>query len=421
METYAKILMIAVPSFLGLVILEKSYGYFVKKDVPRFFDLIASLSSGITNSVKDVLQLSFTILSYAWLVDHVAIFTIENKLATYIIAFVALDLSGYWVHRIAHSINFFWNKHAIHHSSEEFDLACALRQSISSFVGIFTIFLLPAAILGVPAQVVAVVGPIQFFAQFWYHTVYIKKMGFLEHILVTPSHHRVHHAINKEYIDKNLAQIFIIWDKIFGTFQEELDSAPCVYGISRPPSTWNPIKINFQHLFLLIKDAYRSPNLMDKLTIWFKPTGWRPAGFDEKYPVDKITNPYTYKKYTTKTDLSSKVWIFIQFMFTAYLMLMLYCHIADLNFYQMIAVGVFIYLNVYTYSEYMDGNKSWFMMEILKNVIFIVVLSSPYLDGLFSNNMSLKIMTAGLLVVFSISSFLIKDSRNDAKTSFATT
>jgi alkylglycerol monooxygenase len=288
-------------------------------------------------------------------------------------------------------------------------------------VGIFTIFLLPAAILGVPAQVVAVVGPIQFFAQFWYHTVYIKKMGFLEHILVTPSHHRVHHAINKEYIDKNLAQIFIIWDKIFGTFQEELDSAPCVYGISRPPSTWNPIKINFQHLFLLIKDAYRSPNLMDKLTIWFKPTGWRPAGFDEKYPVDKITNPYTYKKYTTKTDLSSKVWIFIQFMFTAYLMLMLYCHIADLNFYQMIAVGVFIYLNVYTYSEYMDGNKSWFMMEILKNVIFIVVLSSPYLDGLFSNNMSLKIMTAGLLVVFSISSFLIKDSRNDAKTSFATT
>jgi alkylglycerol monooxygenase len=116
METYAKILMIAVPSFLGLVILEKSYGYFVKKDVPRFFDLIASLSSGITNSVKDVLQLSFTILSYAWLVDHVAIFTIENKLATYIIAFVALDLSGYWVHRIAHSINFFWNKHAIHHS-----------------------------------------------------------------------------------------------------------------------------------------------------------------------------------------------------------------------------------------------------------------------------------------------------------------
>jgi alkylglycerol monooxygenase len=420
METYAKILLIATPSFLLLVILEKAYGYFVKKDIPRFFDLVASLSSGVTNSVKDVLQLSFTIISYKWLVDHVAVFSIENKLATYIIAFMALDLSGYWVHRIAHSINFFWNKHAIHHSSEEFDLACALRQSISSFVGIFTIFLLPAAILGVPSQVIAVVAPIQFFAQFWYHTTYIKKMGFLEHILVTPSHHRVHHAINKEYMDKNLAQIFIFWDKLFGTFQEELESAPPVYGISRPPSTWNPIKINFQHMFLLIKDAWRAPDLMDKLTIWFKPTGWRPAGFEEKYPVDKISNPYTYIKYATKTDLMSKIWIFAQFMFTAYAMMMLYGHIADLNIYQMLGVGVFIYLNVYTYSEFMDGEETWFMMEIIKNLIFVAILSTTYIDGLFSDSLPLKIGTAAVLIVFSLFSFLIKDSRKDAKTNFQT-
>jgi alkylglycerol monooxygenase len=420
METYAKILLIATPSFLLLVFLEKAYGYFVKKDIPRFFDLVSSLSSGVTNSVKDVLQLSLTIISYKWLVEHVALFTIENKPATYIIAFLALDLSGYWVHRIAHSVNFFWNKHAIHHSSEEFDLACALRQSISSFIGIFTIFLLPAAVLGVPNAVIAVVGPIQFFAQFWYHTTYIKKMGFLEHILVTPSHHRVHHAINKEYMDKNLAQIFIIWDKIFGTFQEELESAPPVYGISRPSSTWNPIKINFQHLFLLIRDAWRAPDLMDKLTIWFKPTGWRPAGFEEKYPVAKITNPYTYQKYMTKTDLMSKIWIFAQFMFTAYAMMMLYGHIADLNLYQMLGVGVFIYLNVYTYSEFMDGEENWFLMEIMKNLIFISILSTPYIDGLFSGSNPLKIGTAAVLVGFSIFSFIIKDSRKDAKTNYQT-
>jgi alkylglycerol monooxygenase len=410
--------LIATPSFLLLVFLEKAYGYFAKKDIPRFFDLIGSLSSGITNSVKDVLQLSLTIMSYQWLVGHVSIFTIENKPATYIIAFLALDLSGYWVHRISHSVNFFWNKHAIHHSSEEFDLACALRQSISSFIGIFTIFLLPAAVLGVPNAVIAVVGPIHFFSQFWYHTVYIKKMGFLEHILVTPSHHRVHHAINKEYMDKNMAQIFIFWDKIFGTFQEELESAPPVYGISRPPTTWNPIKINFQHMFLMIKDAWRAPAFIDKLTIWFKPTGWRPAGFEEKYPVAKITDPYAYQKYRTKIDLTSKIWIFAQFMFTAYAMMMLYGHIADLNIFQMLGVGVFIYLNVYTYSEFMDGEENWHFMEIAKNLIFISILSTNYIDGLFSDSMPLKVMTAGMLVVFSIFSVFIKDSRKDAKAVF---
>jgi hypothetical protein len=113
-------------------------------------------------------------------------------------------------------------------------------------------------------------------------------MGFLEQIIVTPSHHRVHHAINPEYIDKNLSQIFIFWDKLFGTFQKELPEVPPVYGITRPVQTWNPIKINFQHLWLLAKDAWRANSLKDKIRIWFMPTGWRPADVAEKFPVYKI-------------------------------------------------------------------------------------------------------------------------------------
>lgn len=120
-------------------------------------------------------------------------------------------------------------------------------------------------------------------------------MGFLEKIIVTPSHHRVHHAINPEYIDKNYGQIFIFWDKWFGTFQKELPNVPPVYGITRPVRTWNPIKINFQHVWLLAKDAWRTKNWKDKLALWFKPTGYRPADVAAKYPVYKIEDVYHFK------------------------------------------------------------------------------------------------------------------------------
>jgi alkylglycerol monooxygenase len=160
-------------------------------------EMISSLSSGITNVTKDVLGLGLAILSYGWLVKQVAIVHINAGLAVYLIAFVSLDFAGYWVHRIAHEYNFFWNNHIIHHSSEEFNLACGLRQSVSVFVKIFAFLLLPAALLGVPENVIVIVAPLHLFAQFWYHTRQIDKMGFLEKIIVTPSHHRVHHAISE--------------------------------------------------------------------------------------------------------------------------------------------------------------------------------------------------------------------------------
>lgn len=186
MEQYGKILLIAMPVFLLLVIGEKIYGYIKGNDTVEFMDMISSLSSGITNIVKDVLGLSVTVLAYSWLVNHIAVFHIESGFWVVFIAFIALDFHGYWVHRLSHEINLFWNKHAIHHSSEEFNLACALRQSVSSFVNLFTIFLLPAALLGIPSEVIATIAPLHLFAQFWYHTRHIDKMGFLEKIIVTP-------------------------------------------------------------------------------------------------------------------------------------------------------------------------------------------------------------------------------------------
>lgn len=369
MEAYGKILTIAIPIFFLLVILEKLYGWYWKKEPFKTMDMLSSLSSGFTNIIKDVLGLSISILSYEYMVKHWAIFEIKSTFVVFFIAFIALDFYGYWVHRLAHQINFFWNKHAIHHSSEEFNLACALRQSISSFVNLFTFFLLPAALLGVPAQVIAIVAPLHLFAQFWYHTVYIGKMGFLEKIIVTPSHHRVHHAINPEYLDKNHGQIFIFWDKLFGTFQEELPDVPPVYGITRPVSTWNPIKINFQHLWLLMQDAYRTNYWKDKLTIWFKPTGWRPADVEAKYPIHKIENPYNFEKYNSFTTMPFIIWIWVQFLATLAIIYYLLYNIATIGNPAIFIYGGFIFLCVYAYTELMDRNPNAFWWELLKTII----------------------------------------------------
>jgi len=312
METYGKILLIAMPAFLLLVLLEKWYGWRKGNDTVRHMDMISSLSSGITNVTKDVLGISIAIISYEWLVAHVALVQMPTTVWTYVIAFIALDFMGYWSHRLNHVYNLFWNNHIIHHSSEEFNLACALRQSISEFVKLFVIFLLPAALLGVPAKVIAVVAPIQLFAQFWYHTRHINKMGFLENIIVTPSHHRVHHALNKEYIDKNFSQIFIVWDKWFGTFQEELKEVSPVYGITRPVRTWNPVRINFQHVGLLFRDAWYTKKWKDKLRLWMMPTGWRPDDVNERFPVYKIDDPYNMEKYDPPASAGLKAWCWIQ-------------------------------------------------------------------------------------------------------------
>ena len=154
MEEYGKILLIAMPFFLLLIFIERTYGYFKGVNHTPIMDSISSISSGMTNAVKDALGLSIAIISYQWMASHLAIIHIEATILTYIVAFFVIDFYGYWSHRWAHQINFFWNKHAINHSSEEFNLACALRQPISSFVNLFTFLLLPAAILGVPSKVI---------------------------------------------------------------------------------------------------------------------------------------------------------------------------------------------------------------------------------------------------------------------------
>ena len=371
METYGKILIIAMPLFLLLVLFEKWYGWRKGNDTVRTMDMISSLSSGVTNSTKDVLGLSIAIISYSWLVEHLTIYQVKSSWMLYVIAFLALDFAGYWVHRLAHTVNFFWNNHIVHHSSEEYNLACALRQSISVYFRIYAFLLIPAAMFGVPQQVIAVVAPLHLFAQFWYHTQHINKMGWLEYIIVTPAHHRVHHAINPEYLDKNYSQIFIFWDRMFGTFQEETPAITAVYGVTRPVRTWNPIKINFMHLWLLMQDAWHTQSWKDKLRVWLMPLGWRPADVVEKYPVYKIEDVYHFEKYDTRAPKGMMIYLWIQLFCLLLIVSYLFGNVANIGLTNMMYYGLFIFAQVYALTEFMDRNPRAMIYEVVKNIICV--------------------------------------------------
>ena len=368
MQTYANALLVAIPLFSLLVLVEAIYGAYRGKQTLNSFDTISSLSSGLTNVIKDSLGLVLIIISYPFLLEHLALLHLERSWLLYAVAFVAVDFAGYWSHRLNHSINYFWNHHVIHHSSEEFNLACALRQSISNVIGVYAIFLVPAAVLGVPREVINVIAPVHLFLQFWYHTQHLPKLGWLEYVIITPSQHRVHHAINQEYLDKNLGQIFTWWDRMFGTFQEELDDVPPVYGVTRPARTWNPIKINFQHLWLLIQDAWRAESWWDKLRLWFMPTGWRPADVESNYPVFKIEDPYNFEKYHSPSPPSLVAWSWFQLlMLLAMLFYMLYSF-SDLGSQGLLLNSLFLMLGTYGFTSLMDGDRSAPWLEAIRGV-----------------------------------------------------
>jgi alkylglycerol monooxygenase len=384
MDAYANALLYAIPGFMVLMLIEIAYGRYVKNQKYRLFDTLSSLSSGVTNVLKDSLGLALVLVSYPFLASRLAVVEVSNSWLTWVIAFVVIDFAGYWNHRLSHRVNIFWNQHVIHHSSEDFNLACALRQSISNVVGYTAILLLPAALLGVEYSVIAVLAPLHLFGQFWYHTQHIGKLGFLEYILVTPSQHRVHHAINEQYIDKNLGQIFSVWDRLFGTFQEELDEVPPRYGVLKPAMTYNPLWINFQHAYNLAFDAWHAKRFTDKLRIWFMPTGWRPADVAQRFERPIIEDVYAYEKYDPKSTLLRRVVVFAQFVLAISLLFYFFALFSELSNTYRLYAGALIFLMVMGYSSLMDGSRWALAFEALR-IAFVIGLylwSPAFFDAL---------------------------------------
>ena len=406
MDTYANILLITIPIFLVLIIIEISYGVWKNDLNHSYMDTISSLSSGFTNLMVDILGLGIIILSYPFFYERLKVIELEESILLYFIAFVCVDFASYCHHRLKHSINIFWNMHVIHHSSEEFNLACALRQSITNNLGIGILFLIPAALLGVPHQIIIILGPLHLFGQFWYHTRHIGKLGWLEYILVTPSQHRVHHAINKEYIDKNLAAIFCVWDRAFGTFQEELDDVPCVYGTLKPVQTWNPLLINFQHLSYLIEDAWHTKNIGDKFKIWFMPTGWRPKDIIDKIPRNIVKNVYAQEKYKPKYSLLHKVFVSFHFLILNIVLYIFLSSFGDLTLADKMAYLILIFSTIFSFSSIMDGFKWSVSFEFIRISIGLLIIIFQE-ELLLTSNQPILIFLFSYLLISILLNFLV--------------
>ena len=276
---------VAIPYFILAMLVEFLYGKLVKRQTYRLADTVNSLQLGTLSRLVDVLRLGFSAIVFGALVKWLGVPQWSMDSAwQWVAAFVAYDFCYYWKHRYGHEWRIMWASHIAHHQSEEFNLSTALRQTGTDYIGF--VFYIPLYLAGVPAAAVITVGSLNLIYQFWVHTEHIRRLGPLEWIFVTPSNHRVHHARNPEYIDRNYGGVFIVWDRLFGTFQDERANLPCIYGITTGLKSWNPLWANLHFWCDTAKLAWRTRSWGDKLRIWFKPPAWQPADLDPRKKVD---------------------------------------------------------------------------------------------------------------------------------------
>ncbi|WP_108097956.1 sterol desaturase family protein [Pseudomonas sp. GV071] len=277
----------AVPFFFLLIGLELLADRWRKVSTYRLADAINSLSAGVLSTTVGLLTKVVGLLTYTFAWQHWGVFELSaQNLWVWLFAFVFYDFCYYWNHRLGHERNVLWAAHSVHHQSEEYNLSTALRQTSTGWI-FGWVFYLPMALVGVPPLVFLTVAALNLLYQFWVHTRHIPKLGWFEWVFISPSNHRVHHAQNAVYMDRNYGGVFIVWDRLFGTFQEELDEEPVVFGVTTPLASWNPLWANLQFYVVLWRDAVLAESWWDKLRIWFMRTGWRPADVAAKYPQSK--------------------------------------------------------------------------------------------------------------------------------------
>lgn len=253
--TKINFLALAVPFFIGFILLEYYVSCKRKKRVHQFEESIANLNVGIAERVTDLLTTGAFYFVFSWIYSHYAIFDIRPSFITWVLIFLVTDFVWYWYHRFGHKVNLFWSVHVVHHQSDDFNYTVSTRITIFQAIarGLFWSVL---PLLGFPPDMIAIFLIIHGVYPFFTHTQLVGKLGWLEYVFVTPSHHRVHHSSNPEYLDKNYGDILIIWDKLLGTFAEEKSEPK--YGLTKPLNSYSFLWQHFHfqlELLLALKEA----------------------------------------------------------------------------------------------------------------------------------------------------------------------
>lgn len=284
MPTAEQIMMVAIPGFFVLMAVELVAARWMRREVYRLNDAINSIGLGTLSQIVGVFTKLLAIGIYAWVVERAALFALPtDSVLVWVTGLLLYDFCYYWLHRCGHEVGVLWAAHVVHHQSERYNLSTALRQTSSGAV-LGWVFYLPIAVLGYPVEVFAVVAVIDLIYQYWIHTELVPKLGWFDRVFASPSNHRVHHAANDRYLDRNYGGLLIVWDRLFGTFAEERDDEPVVYGTRAPLRSWNPLWANAEVYWALAKDSWRARRWRDKLRVWFASPGWRPADVAERFP-----------------------------------------------------------------------------------------------------------------------------------------
>jgi alkylglycerol monooxygenase len=344
---------IAVPFFLALILAEFIYGIIRGRNTYRLNDTINSLSMGSLSSLSGLMIVGGSALIYEFVVNAFALTQLSaDSTLVWIATFIFYDLAYYWKHRLGHEVALFWGSHVSHHQSEDYNLGTALRQTSIDFHGF--LFLIPFFIAGVPGEVLVATVSLNLIYQFWVHTQHVPALGPIEWIMVTPSNHRVHHARNDQYVDKNYGGVFIIWDRIFGTYQDELAEEPAVYGLRKPLNSWNPLWANTHVYWRLLVDFVKIKGIKNKTQLLFKRPGWLPEGYAK---TCKATPIDLRSKYDPPVAGATKAYVFGQFLITVAVSLSLAGLATLASPVELWAAAGFIVLSLFTHGYVLDKRR----------------------------------------------------------------
>ena len=358
----------SIPVFFALIGVEVAVARWKKRSVYRFSDAISDLSCGVLNQVFGVLIGLATIAIYVHVQAHFAFLTIPmDAWWGWLACFVLVDFCYYWFHRISHEVGFMWAAHVVHHQSEEYNLSVALRQS-SLQPGYSWVFYLPLAFIGFPPVMFYSMSAVNTLYQFWIHTRLIGRMGPLEWILNTPSHHRVHHGQNPQYIDRNHAGIFILWDRLFGTFEPEGEDV--VYGITEPSRSWNPLWVNVHAWAGLVSRARRTRRLVDKVRVFVERPGWLPPDLTD----DKASLGWPPPKYDPPIPSGVTSYVALQFVWVV-LGTVGYLLVPTREaLLQKLGFGLAIFLAVLAFGGLLEGRRWAYGLEWFRPAVTVIGL-----------------------------------------------
>ena len=279
-------IVLATPLFALLIAIEYAVARARGRSAYRLNDAVGSISLGVLSQTSAVFTRLLRIGIYTALFEQVALWQNDafwTSAGGWLLALLFYDFCYYWLHRMGHQVGVLWAAHAVHHQSQDYNLSTALRQTSSGAL-LGWVFYIPMAVAGVPPLVFGVVALVDLLYQFWVHTEQVGRLGWFDRWFCSPSNHRAHHAVNDRYLDKNYGGILIVWDRMFGTFTEEDARDPCVYGTRGLLGSWDPLWANAQVYAALVHDSWHARRWSDKLRVWLKPPGWRPADVEARFP-----------------------------------------------------------------------------------------------------------------------------------------